>query len=87
MLPWPARSPDLNPIEHLWDKLGRQVQAQDPPVRNLQELEQTLHEDWQIIPMEYIRRLDCQYENEACICHMCAGRILHILMHLSVMDS
>ena len=24
-LPWPALSPDLNPIEHSWDKLGRPV--------------------------------------------------------------
>ncbi|GFU98895.1 transposable element Tc1 transposase [Trichonephila clavipes] len=23
-LPWPARSPDLSPIEHIWDHLGRQ---------------------------------------------------------------
>ena len=44
-LPWPARSPDLNPVEHLWDYLGRQVQARDPPVRNLRELEQALHEE------------------------------------------
>ncbi|GBN07781.1 Transposable element Tc1 transposase [Araneus ventricosus] len=26
MLPWPARSPDLSPIEHVWDIIGRQLQ-------------------------------------------------------------
>ena len=27
LLPWPAMSPDMNPIEHIWDYLGRKVPA------------------------------------------------------------
>ena len=27
VLPWPAMSPDMNPIEHIWDYLGRKVRA------------------------------------------------------------
>ena len=81
-----SKESDLNPVKHLWDYLGRQVQARDPPVRNLQELEQSLHEEWQRIPME-LQTSCCQYEKETRICYTCAGRILQILMHLSVMDS
>ncbi|GFV17858.1 DDE_3 domain-containing protein [Trichonephila clavipes] len=28
---WPAYSTDLNPIEHVWDTLGRRIAARQPP--------------------------------------------------------
>ena len=48
---WPAQSPDLNPIEHLWDYLGRQVAALRPPPRSLNELEQGLLHVWALLPI------------------------------------
>jgi transposase len=34
-VPWPAMSPDLNPIVHIWDMLGRRIYAREPPVQNI----------------------------------------------------
>ena len=41
VLPWPAVSPDMNPIEHIWDYLGRKVRARGN-VHNLRDLENAL---------------------------------------------
>ena len=56
-LPWPAKSPDLNLIKHLWDKLGRKVRQRDPLVQNLREMEQALVQEWNRIHLCRIGRL------------------------------
>ncbi|GFX46954.1 transposable element Tcb1 transposase [Trichonephila clavipes] len=39
---WPAYSPDLNPIEHVSDMLGRRIAARQPPPTCLPELRKAL---------------------------------------------
>jgi transposase len=56
-VPWPAMSPDLNPIEHIWDMLGHHIQAREPPVQNIRQLEAALHQEWQQLSQQDIRRL------------------------------
>ena len=56
ILLWPAMSPDMNPIEHMWDYLGRKVRARGN-VHNLRDLmENTLIQEWNNIPNVIIRR-------------------------------
>ena len=54
---WPARSPDLNPIEHAWDMLQTAVSSHPVQPASVQELRQALLEEWDQIPQYKIRRL------------------------------
>ena len=56
-IPWPAQSPDLNPIEHLWDVLERKVRKHDPHPKNLTELMIILKEEWNKIEPEVLTNL------------------------------
>lgn len=55
VLPWPALSPDLNPIENLWDLLARRLRQRPHPPETLPQLRAALTEEWTAIPQEDIR--------------------------------
>lgn len=56
-LPWPAQSPDLNPIEHAWDMLQRRVLRENPQFQNQEELFAALNAVWIAIPQEDLDHL------------------------------
>ncbi|GFS96478.1 transposable element Tc1 transposase [Trichonephila clavipes] len=47
----PARSPDVNPIENVWDALGRQVAGRNYPPTNKNTLIHVLTEEWDKLPL------------------------------------
>ena len=53
----PASSPDLNPIEHLWDQLGRAGRVRVTNTTTLADLQQMLVEEWDAIPQQSVTRL------------------------------
>ncbi|GFU00842.1 transposable element Tcb2 transposase [Trichonephila clavipes] len=52
-LPWPARSPYLSPIKHIWDHLGGRVEH---PM-SLNELEARLQQIWNEMSQDIIQNL------------------------------
>jgi len=50
---WPSKSPDVNPIEHLWDNLDQRVRRLQNPPKNANELQQ----EWNNILQAVIHKL------------------------------
>jgi transposase len=57
VLPWPANSPDLNPIEHVCDVVDWRVRARDIPPINVRELAGALVEEWGNISQQELANL------------------------------
>jgi transposase len=52
VLDWPAQSPDLNPIEHLWWHLKRRLSGYDIDPSGIQELWERVQTEWDAIPAQ-----------------------------------
>ena len=46
LLPWPSRSPDLNPIENLWGILARRVYAHGKQYYTKMDLIEAIKREW-----------------------------------------
>jgi transposase len=57
VLEWPANSPDMNPIEHLWGYMKARLDEYPEAPRNMQELWERVQDVWTTIPSEYIKEL------------------------------
>ena len=55
VLDWPANSPDLNPIEHVWDELGRRVRT-NHAINTVHDLAAALQVEWNTLPAPFIQR-------------------------------
>ncbi|GFY02279.1 retrovirus-related Pol polyprotein from transposon TNT 1-94 [Trichonephila clavipes] len=54
---WTAYSLDLNPIEYVWDALGRRIAARLHHPENTQQLKQMLIEECALLPQEMLHQL------------------------------
>ncbi|KAI0997290.1 hypothetical protein K3495_g10896 [Podosphaera aphanis] len=56
-LDWPAQSPDLNPIEHLWGELKRRLGRYDEYPKGVGELWERIKNEWSKVPLRSCQNL------------------------------
>ena len=57
VLDWSAQSPDLNPIEHLWNHLKRRLRKYEDDPKGVHELWERLVVEWEGISAETCQKL------------------------------
>ena len=57
VMDWPTLSPDLNPIEHVWNILYRCISQHDHPPMTIQELIIIFRHEWEALAFQTIQNL------------------------------
>ncbi|GFT53499.1 transposable element Tcb2 transposase [Trichonephila clavipes] len=68
-LPWPARSPDLSPVEHVWDQLKWQMSS----CHSVHDLELAVQDLWAYLPQDNIRCLINSMPDRVAACIAAGG--------------
>lgn len=54
---WPAKSPDMNPIEHVWSRMKLKLNKRQNGFDDLNELVNAIRQEWEDTPQNFIRVL------------------------------
>lgn len=73
-IPWPSQSPDLNPIENLWDYVKTEIKKYN--VRTIAELKTTIIHVWHQIPIELCQKLALSFKKRIYECILKNGQSL-----------
>ena len=83
-LDWPMNSPDLNPIEQIWDELGRSVRR-NHAIHTVNDLAPAVLAEWAKLPVPFIQ---CYVNSMRCHITACIAqngghmRYRHISLNL-----
>ena len=72
-LDWPAKSTDPNPLENLWDYLEQPVKRQGRPPPDLDQLHNSLKQEWLKMDMAYIQKHVQSMPTCITAVHACGG--------------
>lgn len=77
LLDWPARSPDLNPMENLWGILVRRIYAEGRQYDSVNELKTAINEAWESIENSILENLVHSMPNRLRKVIEAKGNVIH----------
>jgi transposase len=76
VMKWPAKSPDLNPIENLWGWMTYRVYGGGRQYYSISALKEAVQKAWDAVPASYLEALVNSMPNRCQLVKKCRGRYI-----------